>query len=150
VGRPLVYRYLGALAFWALLIAYASLMLITAYPQFKAYGLVIIGSMFGAWAFAAYGRRQVSFDDLQDYVDFGLEPFVRLFFVAVMAFLLALLFQFKAFDFKIGDLSLSEMLNQPIAAVLFGLVAGLSEKAWSVKVIERVQQAWSGTSKTGH
>jgi hypothetical protein len=148
-GRLIIYRYLLVLAGWALAgivigAAFSGVAFILAAldsePALSGYGWVIIGSMAGAWISVAAGRREISFDDIQHYVDFRWEPLIRMLFVGLLASTFALLLELKVFAFSIGEVDFAEFDEHVGRALVLGLFAGIGERALSLKLIERARE----------
>jgi hypothetical protein len=103
------------------------------------YGLVIIGSMVGAWVSVAASRGEISFDGLQDFVERRHEPFIRMLFVAAIASIFALFLQLKILSLSIGTADLATFASSVSLALVLGLVSGVGEKALSVRVLDRTR-----------
>lgn len=144
VGRPLVYRYLGYLAGWALSGAALGLLMIIAARRtqggIEPYGWVVIGAMAGAWFSVAASRWQIAFETLPAYLDILYEPFVRMLFVLLVAFAFALFLDLAVISIKIGNTDLAAFTKSPGVALLVGFIAGIGERALSVQLIERAQK----------
>lgn len=95
--------------------------------------------MIGAWMSLAYAGRQISFGTMQDFVDLGFEPVIKLIFVGTLASIVALLLQLDVISLSLGTIDLSQFDERRGYALLLGLITGFSEKAASVQVIERVR-----------
>lgn len=104
------------------------------------YGWVIIGSMAGAWFTVGVARWQLSFESLQDFVDFRYEPFIRMLFVVILACVVGLFLQNNLLTLKIGGVDLNKFSDNWAVALLLGFVAGIGEKALSVNVVAQVQK----------
>lgn len=149
-GTPLVYRYLGALAFWALLGGLLGLVIVyigihcpglNGYgPVLRGYGYVLIGAMIGAWFSVAASRWQIAFDAIPDYPDIHLEPVIRMLFVAVIAAAFALFLHLGIVTVKIGNVDLADFAKSISIALLLGFVAGITQRALSVQLIDRTQK----------
>jgi hypothetical protein len=146
VGTPLVYRYLRTLALYALVggvlgfaIAYFGISHPGSnyLPFLKGYGLVLIGAMAGAWFSVAASRWQIAFDTIPDYLDINLEPAIRMLFVALVAAVFALFLHLGIITVKIGDLDLKSFISSIKVAILLGFVAGISQRALSVQLVDR-------------
>jgi hypothetical protein len=145
VGTPLAFRYLCALAGWAIVgIAFGALVWWIGgdrgIPVLGPYGQVVMGAMVGAWFSVAASRWQIAFDTIPTYLDTQYEPFVRMLFVGILATALALFLQFGALTIKFGNTDLASFLTSPGVALLLGFVAGLGERTLSVQLIERAQK----------
>lgn len=148
-GRPAKYRYLTRVAFWAAaFIAVALLAMnglrelpqVTLPPFAVGVAWAVCGGVIGAWISLAATRRQISFDEMPQYLDFKFEPFIRLLFVAALAFALALLLHLKVVTIIITSQNLAEFTTKPSVALLLGLVAGIGEKAVTVQVVDRLRK----------
>jgi hypothetical protein len=143
-GRWVVHRYLSALAAWALAGILVGAFVLAAEdfaPGLKGYGWVLIGSMAGAWISVAAGRREISFGDIQHYVDRFWEPLTRMLFVGLLASAFALLLQLGVLAFSIGDVDFARFHENVGWALVLGLFAGISERALSLKLIERARES---------
>jgi hypothetical protein len=138
--RVIVYRYLFRLAVWALVGAALGSAIVILLCELRGYGWVVIGSMVGAWISVAATRWEISFEGVQDFLDVCYEPFVRLFFVGLLASILALFLSLKVLALKIGSLDLSTFETSPGAALLVGLIAGVGERKLSVAILERARK----------
>jgi hypothetical protein len=143
-GTPLVYRYLRALAFLALVgsalgfvIAYNGINYSTV---LKGYGCVLIGAMAGAWFSVAASRWQIAFDTIPDYPDTCLEPVIRMLFAALVAVAFALFLHLGIITIKIGNVDLATFTGSIKVALLVGFVAGIGQRALSVQLIDRAQK----------
>jgi hypothetical protein len=148
-GTPLVYRYLKALAWCALAGGVLGLVIAfigTSYtsfsysPLFKGYGFVLIGAMAGAWFSVAASRWQIAFDTIPDYPDVKLEPVIRMLFVALVAAGFALFLHLDIIAIKIGNVDLKIFTSSISVALLVGFIAGISQRALSVQLIDRTQK----------
>jgi hypothetical protein len=143
-GTPLVYRYLRALALWALvgsILGLATIHFGAGYwPVLKGYGCVLIGAMAGAWFSIAASRWQIAFDTIPDYPDFHLEPVIRMLFVAMVAAAFALFLHLAIITVKIGNVDLASFTDSISVALLVGFIAGISQRALSVQLIDRAQK----------
>jgi hypothetical protein len=149
-GTPLVYRYLKALAIWALLGGLLGLAIVyigihcpglNGYgPVLKGYGYVLIGAMVGAWFSVAASRWQIAFDAIPDYPDIRLEPIIRMLFVAVIAAAFTLFLHIGVITVKIGNVDLADFAKSISVALLLGFVAGITQRALSVQLIDRTQK----------
>jgi hypothetical protein len=146
-GRAIVYSYLAVLAAWALGAALLSQVIVWAFwASFHLadawnYRWLLTGAPVGAWMSLAAGRSEISFDAIQDFVDRRIEPFVRLAFVMLLALAIGFLVELKAMAFKLGPVDLVNFANDGRLAFVLGLVVGLSERALSIKMIDRLQKA---------
>lgn len=141
-GRAIKYRYLITLGRWAVMGILLGALVVAAscyVAALSGYGWVIAGSMVGAWLSLASTRRQVSFDSIQDVVNVGKEPVIKLIFVAILASTLAFLLEIGVISLSLGDIDLAEFHANARFAVLLGLVTGISERAASVQVIDRIR-----------
>ena len=144
-GRLIVYRYLSALAGWAVPGLLVGMALVLAAEDFEpalmGYGWVLMGSMAGAWISVAAGRREISFGDIQHYVDRHWEPLIRMLFVGLLASAFALLLQLRVLAFSIGEIDFAEFGQHVGRALVLGLFAGIGERALSLKLIERARES---------
>ena len=154
-GITIKLKYLSRLAGWALLgvAAGASLVYIAAKgipglyspdpstPGLKGYGWVVIGSMAGAWMSVASTRRKVAFEEMPDFLSSRFEPLIRLIFVGLLAASFALFLQHDLLTLKVSEVDFKNFSSEVGVALLLGLIAGISEKAVSVRIISRAQKA---------
>ena len=142
-GKRVVYSYLFRLGYWALsglgfgLIVY--FLLKTYLVDTRGYGLVICGAMVGAWLSVAATRTRIELDAISEFLDYGREPIVRLVFVILLSVALALLLQEGLITIKIGSVDFADFKSKASVALILGVVIGVSEKALSLKFIERVK-----------
>lgn len=149
-GGRVVYRYLALLAGWAAafaLVAGAFAVIVPLkFPDsgLAPYGWVIAGAMVGAWLFAAARRREITFDDIKEFVDFGLEPAIRAFYVMVLAVVVAMMLKFKLIDLGVGEVDFREFTTSTSTALLLGFFAGIAERTLSLQIASRTQKGKSG------
>jgi hypothetical protein len=144
-GRAVVYEYLKRFGRSAFIVAVAGIVIevlagclkSTALDPVPGYGLVVGGSMLGAWLSAAANRRDVSFDQLPDFLASEIEPTIRAVFVALLAIAVALLLDQGAIKLWLGSTDLALFDRNASIAILLGIVAGVSERALSVRVLQR-------------
>jgi hypothetical protein len=143
-GRIIAYRYLLGLAKTALAgMAFAVLVILASkylVPGLKGYGWVIMGAMAGAWISSAATGREISFAGIQDFLDYGHAPLIRMLFVGALASVLALFLQLRFITLKIGTVDLADFSTQLTVALALGVIAGFSEKALSVQLIDRARR----------
>jgi hypothetical protein len=113
------------------------------WTDLTGYGWVIMGSMVGAWLSVAAGRRQVSFDDIPDFLDYGHEPFIRMIFVAVLASVFALFLKLGIVPVTVAGFDLATFPASIGWALAIGVVAGIGERALSIQLIARAQNVLS-------
>jgi hypothetical protein len=147
-GMPLVYRYLRALAVCALVGGVIGLIMACVginhsfdySTVVKGYGFVLIGAMAGAWFSVAASRWQIAFDTIPDYPDIRREPVIRMLFVALVAAVFALFLHLAVIAIKIGNVDLNTFTSSIGVALLVGFIAGISQRALSVQLIDRAQK----------
>ena len=142
-GRHITYQYLRLLALCALggAVIGALINLVASFlPGLTGYGWVIIGSMVGAWLSVAATRREISFDSIPDFLNYGYEPYIRMLFVGVLASMFALFLNLQVLSVTIGSADLAQFTENIGVALVVGLIAGISEKALSVQMIERARK----------
>ncbi len=140
-GRKVIYLYLTRLAACASGGAVLGLLLyaLALHGQVPpGFGLVLAGSMAGAWLSAASNRRDVTFDELPDYLGSWREPVVRVAFVAVLATVVALFVRSKLVNVQLGEVNFVRFQEDGWAALVLGVIAGVGERALSVKLLQRV------------
>jgi len=93
-----------------------------------------IGSMIGVWL--SFGARKpiLTFEDLHILEEDRLEPLIRLIFAGLLAFIIALAFHLKVITLTLGSLTTDQLDSNSWAALFFGLLAGVGEKALSTNV----------------
>lgn len=148
-GGYVVYRYLRTLALVGLIGVVVGAVLVWAansqvtngqVAALTGYGWVVIGSMIGAWISVAVTRgRDVPFDDLQDYVERGVEPCIRMLFVGLFACIFALFLQKKILSLSIGEINFSDFATNVGLALALGVILGVGEKTLSVRLIDRAK-----------
>jgi hypothetical protein len=144
-GMPLVFRYLSALAGWALpgLILGAVIALLDwkFCPDIRGgYGFVLIGAMIGAWFSVASSRWQIAFDTIPNYPDTTVEPAIRMLFVAAVALAFALFLHLSIITIKIGTIDLATFMDRRSVALLLGFIAGIGQRILSVQLTERAEK----------
>lgn len=152
IGRPLAFRYLGFLALWALAGAGVGLVIAAGHftpvlliQSMSQYGWVVVGAMAGGWFAVATRRWQIGFEEIPDFLDIFNEPSIRLLFVAVVALVLALFLDLEVLNIKLGNADLAGFARQSgrrvEIALLVGFIAGLSERAISKELVDRIGKA---------
>jgi hypothetical protein len=116
-------------------------------PGLAGYGWVLMGAMGGAWFSTAARRWEISFEDIQEFVDVVHEPLVRILFVGILSLIFALLLNAALISVKIGGADLTAFTNDTAVALVVGLVAGIGEKALSVQLLERAKKVLSSPSR---
>ena len=149
-GRPAKYRYLLYLALWAAIFLAVALGMMLAAEMYygstespvKSYLVgylsAISASVVAAWLSVAATRREISFYEMPQYLDFTFEPFIRLLFVSVLTLVLAFLLRLDLLTITVGNIQLDDVAD-PAAAILIGLIAGIAEQAVTVQVVERIK-----------
>ena len=152
-GVAIKLTYLLQLAIWSLYGIFAGLILVifagtgNIPATLAGYGWVLIGAMVGAWMSVASTRRALAFHEIAEYLSSTREPIVRLLFVGFLAMTLALMITYGVITLDMGQASLADFHEKRGVAVLIGLIAGIGEKAVSLRIIERVQKSvTTGTS----
>lgn len=145
MGKQVVYRYLTRLASWGLggVVVGVLFVLASAYklaPCLVGYGPVLIGAMAGAWLSVASGRRDVAFEDLPNFLGSKVEPAVRMAFVGLLALIVALFIELGAVTITVGNLAFVDFSKSTTAALLLGIIAGIGERALSVRIIQRARE----------
>ena len=145
-GRHITYSYLLFLGLYALIgiVAAAAIVIASKFlPGLAGYGWVIMGSMAGAWLSVAAGRREVSFDGIPDFLNYGYEPLIRILFVGVLASVFALFLELKILSLTVAGFDLATFSTNISLALAIGVVAGIGERAMSVQLIARAQNVLS-------
>jgi hypothetical protein len=93
-----------------------------------------MGTMLGVWL--SFGSRKpvLKFEELHILEEDRLEPMVRLIFASMLAATVALVFYLHVANITLGSLSTDRIATDPWAALLFGVLSGISEKALSTNV----------------
>jgi hypothetical protein len=93
-----------------------------------------IGTMLGVWL--SFGTRKpvLKFEDLHVLEEDQLEPVVRLVFAGILAATVAIVFYLHVLNVTLGALSTDRIATDPWAALLFGILSGVGEKALSTNV----------------
>jgi hypothetical protein len=93
-----------------------------------------IGTMLGVWL--SFGTRKpvLKFEDLHILEDDRLEPLVRLIFAGLLGGTVALLFYLHVVDVTLGTLTTDQIASNGWAALLFGILSGVGEKALATNV----------------
>lgn len=143
-GRTIQFRYLGKLVIWAVLGAALGGIIVAvgeiAVPGLRGYGWVLIGSMAGAWMSVAASRREIAFEDLPYFLDSKLEPVIRLVFVGLLATAVALFLQLDVMSIEFLQVDFTEFAGNAGVGLLLGIVAGIGERALSVRLVKRAQE----------
>ena len=147
-GRHITYNYLltlglcgiGGIIFGLLVVG-----LSIQFTSLKGYGWIIMGSMVGAWLSVAAGRREVSFEGIPDFLNYGYEPIIRMVFVGLLSATFALFLQLGILSLKIADKDLASFPDPDKIglALVIGVVAGIGERALSVQLVARAQNVLS-------
>jgi hypothetical protein len=79
---------------------------------------------------------------MQDFLDYGHAPLIRMLFVGALASILALLLELKILTLQIGSLDLADFSgpDKVTLALGLGVIAGFSEKVLSVELIDRTRK----------
>jgi hypothetical protein len=111
----------------------------TPVPGFSIFnaGLLLGSSMIGL-LFASLSRgMNLTFDDLLTPLEDLLPPWIRFTFYGIAIFLLGAAFQIRWFTISTGEGFSTAVINQSwIAAILFGLILGIAERAVPERVIK--------------
>ncbi len=100
--------------------------------------LLIWGScMLGVWL--SFGARKtiLKFEDLNILEEDRLEPTMRLLFAGAITMVFSLLFYTKAISVEIGNVSLTTIGEDPVIAIIFGTMFGLSEQILGKKITKK-------------
>jgi len=148
VGRNIKFRYLRTLAEWAAGGILVGLLVVGLATQadltrVAGYGWAIVGSMVGAWISVAATRRTIVFEEMPNFLDSKIEPFVRLLFVGFLTAAFALLIDLGVITLKVAAVDFSAFREDIGVALLLGVIAGLSEKAISLRVIDEAEKVIS-------
>lgn len=134
-------NYLGRLAFWGLIgilaIAAAPYFVPPALTGFVKYSWVIIGAIVGAWMSVAVNRQEVAFEEMPTFLHSRFEPLIRIAFVALLSVTLAILLELEIIVVEMAGTDFATFSDNPSVGLILGIFAGLSERAVSVRVIER-------------
>jgi len=97
--------------------------------------------MIAAWFSVAASRSQITFDSIPDYPDTKLEPAIRMLFVATVALIFALFLHLSLITIIIGKVDLASFMDTKGVALLVGFIAGITQKALSVQLMDRAKGA---------
>ena len=92
---------------------------------------LLAGCAAGVWISFGARKASLTFEDLSVPEADYLRPVTRLAFAEMLTVTLALLFQLRVIEVKLGPLSTAEVFSQPIVALLVGILAGFSEQVLS-------------------
>lgn len=150
LGRTIKFRYLRNLAAWAAGGIIVGLIIAGLAQQgfagLAGYGWVIVGSMIGAWVSVAATRRTIVFEEMPNFLDSKIEPFVRLLFVGFLAATFTLFIDLEVIQLTMAGVNFLTFDTDIRVALLLGVIAGISEKAVSLRVIDRAQKVISPPS----
>lgn len=132
--------YMKKLGFWALIgIVGLSILLVVFWfanvPIWpRSLTVFEIGALLGVWL--SFGTRKpvLKFEELHILEEDRLEPVVRLAFAGILAGTLALVFFLRVVNVKLGAVSTDQIATDQWAALLFGILSGVGEKALSTNV----------------
>lgn len=93
--------------------------------------------MLGVWL--SFGARKtiLKFEDLNILEEDRLEPTMRLIFAGAITMIFSLLFHCKAISIEIGEISSDTISADPIIAIIFGTLFGLSEQVLGKKITKK-------------
>jgi hypothetical protein len=98
------------------------------------------GTMIGTWLSFGLRRPKVSFKDLGALEDDMVEPAVRLVFTGLIAITIAFIFIRGMINVNIGGLNSADLYAHGSAALLIGLLLGVSEQALPGALTRRASQ----------
>jgi hypothetical protein len=144
-GRKVIYLYLSRLAKAAATgVAFGFAMELAVgcvvEPGMRGYGNVLMGAMVGGWLSAAANRRDVTLDQLPDFLASPAEPWIRMGFVGLLAWAAAAFVQKEILEISVGGADFATFPNSPKLAFCLGLVAGIGERALSIRLLNRVSR----------
>ncbi|HWY52028.1 MAG TPA: hypothetical protein VNW72_11155 [Chthoniobacterales bacterium] len=150
-GRMIAFRYLLALAAWAVGGVLLGFIVIgtsrwIGLEALSGYGYLLVGSMVGAWLSVAASRWEIAFDGIQEFVDTSVEPPVRLLFVGLLAMAFGLFLQLGIIPINVDKVPLATFSATPELALFLGIIAGVGEKALSMQLLTRAKQVFTTTS----
>jgi len=146
----IVSRYLIVFAGWCLLGLAFGVVLNWAASHFAwlvgltGFGLVIMASLPAAWFSAVYRSWQISFEGIPEFLHWHYEPFIRMLSVVILALILALFLLTKIISIQIGSVDLGGFPDSVTLALSLGAIVGLSARALSAQLTERVQKVVLG------
>jgi hypothetical protein len=97
--------------------------------QVRCFALLVASCAVGVWLSFGARTTTMTFDDLRLLEQDFLGARGRVVFAEVLTVALAVLFSAGVIVLKLGRFELSEVLSVPLAAVLIGLLCGVSERA---------------------
>lgn len=105
--------------------------------------LVVSGCAVGVWLSYGIRKQAITFLDLdvpdRDY----LSPGMRLVFAELVTLTLTLLFTAGALEVKLGKVSSATIYSDSLAALVFGLLSGLSEQVLPKQLAQQAQRITS-------
>ncbi|MEM9329868.1 MAG: hypothetical protein AAGA53_00995 [Pseudomonadota bacterium] len=165
VGKSIKISYLKTLGLIALIIASIAALLGGLQPLSLAgyintsfslpgaltgYFWVIVGGMVGVWLSVAAKRQTVLFEELPDMLgDRVFEPLIRCVFVLLLSCVFALFIELGILTMMIGSVNLADFSTKGAGAgttgvaILLGLIAGIGERALSVRILDQAKSALS-------
>jgi len=119
-------------------ILFAAVLLVLRWSQVGSWpqnlAIFEMGTMLGVWL--SFGTRKpiLKFDDLHILEEDRLEPVVRLIFAGILAGTVALVFYLRVVTLTLGAINTDQIANNAWAALLFGVLSGVGEKALATNV----------------
>ena len=111
-------------------------------------GWFVTACAVGVWLSFGVRKQAIGFFDLDVPEKDYLSPVMRLAFAEVMALGLSLLFTAGVLELRLGRLSSAAIYKDALAALVFGLLAGLSEQALPRQLAQQAQRiAGAGSNK---
>jgi hypothetical protein len=99
--------------------------------------LLEIGAMAGVWLSFGTRKALLKFEDLGVLEEDRLDPMVRLVFAGLLTLIIALTFALKVVVVTMGAIRTDQIVNDPLVALLIGMLCGVSEKALSSNVTKQ-------------
>ena len=115
--------------------------------NFYPLGLVWAGAMTGVWVSVAIKRTKMSFEELPNYDERKIVPFLHLIFAGIITVVFALFLKLEIIGITFNDIDFTEFPRHPEMSFVLGFLGGFSEKALSLKILKKAQQAFGGEEK---
>ena len=99
--------------------------------------LLEIGAMAGVWLSFGTRKALLKFEDLGVLEEDRLDPMVRLVFAGLLTLIIALTFALRVVVVTMGAIRTDQIVDDPLVALLIGMLCGVSEKALSSNVTKQ-------------
>lgn len=105
-----------------------------------ALALIWMGCMIGVWLSFAIRRVRIPFYNLHILEEDRLEPVIRLVYAGILSVILGFLLLRKGAVIEIGDISSEQIITDPLVAMLFGAILGISEQTLGNTVAQKASK----------